>query len=306
MAVYPDDHAVQLVHGAGTSNAVVEKILLYELDRSTHVGLQTTLYLPPLEENTSFEAFQEIVAHLRAPEGCPWDKEQTHQTLRPFLVEEAYEVVSALDADDPDAMREELGDLLLQIVLHAQIGSELGEFGMAEVLSGINEKLVRRHPHVFGDLSLDDAEKVVQNWERLKSAERETAGNELANALEGVSLSLPALFQAQTYQGRASRAGFDWQVVAGVKEKITEELAELDSAGSHEEREIELGDLLFSIVNLARWMGIDAETALRSANNRFRDRFAAVERSARKANKSLSDYSMEELEALWEAVKKRG
>lgn len=172
MSVYPDQHEVQLVHRAGTPQALIETMFLYEIDRSQNIGLLTALYLPPLEKSTSFEAFQEIVAHLRAPDGCPWDREQTHQSLRPYLLEETYEVLAALDASDQGALREELGDLLLQVVLHAQIASEYGEFSMADVLQEINEKLVRRHPHVFSDLELDDKQKVLENWERLKSAER--------------------------------------------------------------------------------------------------------------------------------------
>jgi tetrapyrrole methylase family protein/MazG family protein len=274
MAVYPDEHRVQLVHGAGTDHAFVEQLALYEIDRARHTGLQTSLFVPPLEVTASFESFQEIVAHLRAPEGCPWDREQTHKSLRPFLIEEAFELVAALDAEDQKSMREELGDLLLQIVLHAQIGSELGEFTMADVLMGIHEKLVRRHPHVFGDLILTNADRVVENWEKLKIAERAKEG-EGADSLAGVSVALPALFQAQTYQDRAARAGLDWGMKEDLREKITAGLKSLESVNSPEEIEIQLGDLLFTIVSLARRLDVDAESALRGANTRFRERFTS-------------------------------
>ncbi len=167
MSVYPDTHPVTLVHAAGTRQASLQSLALYEIDRSREVGQLTSLYVPALSKAASFEAFQEIIAHLRAPNGCPWDREQTHQSLRSHLLEETYEALAALDADDPAAMREEFGDLLLQIVLHAQIASEFGEFSMAEVLENIHAKIVHRHPHVFGDLNLKDVAGVLQNWEKL-------------------------------------------------------------------------------------------------------------------------------------------
>ncbi len=168
MAIYPDEHPVKMIHAAGTADELVEDLRLHQIDRSSQIGLLSVLYVPPLEPETSFEAFQEIIAHLRAPDGCPWDREQTHLSLRPSLLEETYELLAALDAEDVAGMREEFGDLLLQIVLHAQIASEYGEFNMADVLRGIHTKIVYRHPHVFGDLNLKDQKEVLQNWERLK------------------------------------------------------------------------------------------------------------------------------------------
>ncbi|HEX9028923.1 MAG TPA: MazG family protein, partial [Anaerolineales bacterium] len=204
-AVYPDEHPVRLVHAAGTSQELVEALPLFEIDRSPHIGLLTALYLPPLAKETSFEAFQELVAHLRAPNGCPWDREQTHQTLRSDLLEETYEVLDALDRDDPLAMQEEFGDLLLNILLHAQIAEEYGEFKMADMLKGIHTKLVYRHPHVFGDTQIKDAQGVLQNWERLKAAERAANGKAEASLLDGISHALPALAQAEQIQKRAAR-----------------------------------------------------------------------------------------------------
>ena len=306
MAVYPDEHPVQLVHGAGSAAEIVEDLPLYAIDRSQHIGLLTTLYLPPLGPATSLESFQELVAHLRAPEGCPWDREQDHQSLRPNLLEEAYEVVDAIDKDDPAAMVEEFGDLLLQVVLHAQIASEYGEFTMADVINGIHTKLVRRHPHVFGDVNLDEAEVVIKNWERLKAEERKANGQNEKGLLDGVANAMPALTQAQTYQKRVVRVGFDWPDISGVMDKICEEIEEIHTAPDDDARASEVGDLLFAIVNLARWLKIDAESALRETNQRFRTRFAFIEQSARQQGRELGELSLDEMEALWQEAKKVG
>lgn len=306
MGVYPDQHQVQLVHGAGTNNAFVESMALYEIDRNQNIGLLTALYVPPLESGTSFEGFQQVVAHLRAPDGCPWDREQTHQSLRPYLLEETYEVLAALDSSDQKALSEELGDLLLQVVLHAQIASEYGEFSMGDVLLGINNKLIRRHPHVFGDLELDDKEKVLENWEKIKISEREQDGKKTNGVLDGISQALPALVQAEAYQERVNRVGFDWLNIQGVYEKIAEELSELKKAVTAEEQESEIGDLLFAVVNLARWLKIDAESSLRAANTRFRKRFEALESKVDAQGRDVSNLTFEELDALWNTVKGEG
>ncbi len=304
MAVYPDEHPVQLVHAAGTADALVEELPLYEIDRSAHIGLLTSLYVPPLGAYTSFEGFQELVAHLRAPEGCPWDREQTHQTLRRNLIEEAYEALAALDAEDPDLMREEFGDLLLQIVLHAQIASEYGEFTMAEVIQGIHTKLVSRHPHVFGDVDLGDAEAVIVNWERIKAKERSAKGDNDKGLLDSIPVALPALTQAETFQKRAARVGFDWDDIQGVIDKICEEVEEVRSASTDEERAAEIGDLLFAIVNLARWLDADPEAVLRATNLKFRERFRYIEQHAKAAGRELSEMNLAEMDALWDEAKK--
>jgi tetrapyrrole methylase family protein / MazG family protein len=303
-AVYPDEHPVRLVHAAGTSEQLVEDLPLYEIDRSEHIGLLTVLYVPALGEGSSFEAFQEIVAHLRAPEGCPWDREQTHQSLRASLLEESYEALAALDSEDPQKMTEEFGDLLLQIVLNAQIASEEGEFGMADVFQGIYKKLIRRHPHVFGEARVDGVGGVLKNWEKLKAEERAGSREPEKGLLDGVPLALPALLQAQDYQDRAARVGFDWPELQGVLEKITEEIQEVRDAADPQELAGELGDLIFSLVNLARWKKIDAESALRGTNMRFRQRFAYVEAGAKKQSRNLSDLSIDEMETLWQEAKK--
>jgi len=300
---YPDKHPVRLVHAAGTKEELVEEIKLYEIDRSEHIGLLTSLYIPPLEEGTSFEAFQEIVAHLRAPDGCPWDREQTHESLRTHLMEEAYETLDALDSGDFDAIQEELGDLLLQIVLHSQIANEEGEFTINTVIKGIYDKIVRRHPHVFGEVQLDGVKGVLQNWEKLKEAERKDNGKKEKGILDGVPLALPALTQAQEYQDRAARVGFDWPVVDGVLDKIAEEIQEIKEATNEEELIEEIGDLFFVLVNLTRWKKIDAESALRGTNLKFKQRFAHVEQGAKKQSRELSSLSLDEMDALWDEAK---
>lgn len=305
MTVYPDDHQVKLVNNSGTAEAYVETIDLYKIDRNNNLGLQTAIYIPALERSTSFENFQEVVAHLRAPDGCPWDREQTHLSLRPFLLEETYEVLAALDEEDQAALAEELGDLLLQIVLHAQIASEYGEFSMVDVLQGIQEKLIRRHPHVFSDIDVKDQQTVLENWEKLKLAEREELDQEVNGVLKGVSSALPALVQAETFQHRVNRVGFDWPDIQGVYEKISEELLEVQQAEKPDEYEDEIGDLLFAVVNLARWYKVDAESALRAANAKFRRRFEDLEADVRSQGKDVSKLNLEVLDRLWNTVKQR-
>jgi len=303
MSVFPDQHPVILVHDAGNDCEIIENLPLYQLDRSLHLKNRSVLYIPPLEQGTSLESFQDIIAHLRAPEGCPWDREQDHQSLRPNLLEESYETLEAIDANDPSAMQEEFGDLLLQIILHAQIASELGEFNMSDIIQGIYQKIINRHPHVFEDLDLDQADAVIQNWERIKASEREENGEKDKGLLDGVPGSLPALTQAETYQKRAARVGFDWQTLDDVLEKLPEEIGEFKRAEEINDKTAELGDILFTLVNIARWMKIDAESALRAANQRFKERFTAVEKKARAVGRELSDLSLEELDQLWEESK---
>jgi tetrapyrrole methylase family protein/MazG family protein len=299
--VYAEHHLVKLLH-AGKEKETLEELPLSRIDESMRFGPITALFLPPLDAGTSLEALQEVVAHLRAPEGCPWDREQTHLSLRPHLLEEAYEVLSALDSQDPAAMREELGDLLLQIMLNAQIAGEHGTFTINDVSRGICDKLKRRHPHVFGDVRLEGVEGVLVNWEKLKERERD-AKDAPGGLLEGVPAALPALGQAQEYQERASRVGFDWPEVQGVLDKIDEEIGEVRDATDARSLTDEVGDLFFALVNLSRWKGIDAESALRAANARFRKRFGFVEDGARRRGQRLSELTLNEMDALWEQAK---
>lgn len=301
MNQYPDEHPVILVGAAGTPRQRIAQLPLYEIDRQAWVDHLTSLYVPPLPQPSGMESFQETIAHLRAPDGCPWDREQTHQTLRTNLLEEAYEALEAIDRDDAEALMEELGDLLLQIVLHAQIATDEGEFRMADVIAHIDAKLKRRHPHVFGDVKVSGAAEVTVNWEEIKREERNHADHR--SMLDGVPKTLPALSQAQDYQNRVARVGFDWPDIEGVRRKIAEELRELEEAQTAEEREGEVGDLLFAVVNLARWLRVDAESALRRANARFARRFAEMERRCAEAGRVLADLTPEEQDALWEAAK---
>ena len=306
MALYPDEHPVKLVHAAGTRHEQVEHLALYEIDRSLRVGLLTSLYVPPLGASTSFEALQEVVAHLRAPQGgCPWDLEQTHRSLRSSLLEETYEALAAIDAEDIDGMREEFGDLLLVILMQTQIATDDGEFNAAEVLHGIHTKIVHRHPHVFGDTQVAGVAGVLQNWEKLKAQERKANGKTEASLLDGVGSALPALMQAEQYQQRAARVGFDWPDLSGVIAKLEEELREVHAAEDDEERQGEIGDLLFAVVNLARWYKVDPESALRECNRRFRWRFSYIERAARQQGRAVSELSLDEMESLWQEAKRQ-
>ena len=251
------------------------------------------------EEKARYEELRAIVARLRAPDGCPWDREQTHQSLRPHLIQEAYEVLAVLDAGDVIRLPEELGDLLFQVLLHTQLAEEAGEFTMTEVLAGLAAKLVRRHPHVFGERRLETAQQVVEQWEELKRGER--AAEE--SALAGVPPAMPALDYARELLRRAEAAGFAWPERRDVLAKLTEELEELSQASSPEEAADELGDLLLNLANYARYLGIDAEEALRQAGHKFRRRFAAVESRARARNVDLKALSRDELMGLWQEAK---
>ena len=259
MNQYPDEFTVHLIHAAGTTDALVEVVPLYEIDRSPQISHMTSLYLPALGEMSSFEQFQEIVAHLRAPEGCPWDRKQTHESLRPYLLEETYETLDAIDSGDTDALYEELGDLLLQIVLHSQIAIDDGQFNMTDVLRHINHKMIRRHPHVWGDVAVSGADDVLVNWEALKRQEKNDNGKGDESLLDSIPRQLPALLQANQYQQRAAKVGFDWDDIADVYAKIEEELVEIQAAlDDPDALKAEFGDLLFALVNWGRWLKIGA------------------------------------------------
>lgn len=253
------------------------------------------------EQLKSFDTFLSIIAKLRGPEGCPWDRSQSHQTLRRYLIEECYEAVDAIDENDRSHLAEELGDVLLQVGLHSQIGSDEGTFTIDDVLHAINSKLLRRHPHVFGDLKVTTAEEVADNWQLLKDQER---GNSSESVLDGVSESLPALAHSQEIQRRAGKLGFEWDDINGVIDKVREEIDEFKNARSAKEHEHELGDILASLVNVARWVDLDAETAVRNANKRFNRRFRHMERAASQIGCGLSDLSLVEKEALWQQAKR--
>ena len=255
----------------------------------------------PKKESDRFRELKEIIARLRGPNGCPWDKKQTHASLRPFLVEESYEVLQALDEGIPEKLRAELGDLLLQIMLHAQIAAETGQFDIDDVISGISNKLIHRHPHVFGGQEVKDVVEVEQSWEALKQEERAEGESILA----GMPDQMPALAYSQSMQRRVAGVGFDWEKVEDIIDKLAEEVAEIKQATNHQERANEFGDLLFTLANIARRLDIDLEMALRSANQRFHHRFAYMEEVCRERGLNLASLSLDEQNTLWEEAKRK-
>jgi len=246
-----------------------------------------------------FDELVRVMARLRAPDGCPWDAEQTHRSLRPYLLEEVYEALEAIDAEDWPRLCDELGDVLLQVVFHAQLAAERGDFDLDDVTAAIVTKLKRRHPHVFGDTTVSGSDEVVDRWEQLKR--EETGYQERESALDGIPEELPALQRAHKLQKRAARAGFDWDDIAGPRAKIDEELGEVDEA-DEPAVEHEIGDLLFAIVNYARFRGVEPESALRRANARFARRFRAVEQAAGSARR-LQEMDLAQMDELWEKAK---
>ena len=270
-----------------------------------------------------FEALVAVQARLRAPGGCPWDREQTHATLKTYLIEEAYEVLDALEKGDPRELAEELGDLLLQVLFHADLALEAGTFDISDVVTGIHDKMIRRHPHVFGNVKADTSAQVLKNWAQLKANEKQAAlpgdasEKPLApSALDGVPRSLPALLEAYQLSRRAAQVGFDWESVDGIFEKMQEETTELRSAmndssqrkgkaRTEEDAEEEIGDILFVAVNLARFLKFDPEVALKKSNLKFKSRFQLMEKEAEQSGQRLAQLSKEELEVLWEAAKAR-
>ncbi len=310
--LYPADHPVGRF-GAGEGGTVGEL---------TADELGGPFYLGPVAPELAVAspwAMPWISDRLRRPDGCPWDREQTHESLRNHLLEEAYEVYDALGAGATPALADELGDLLLQVILHAQLAAEEGVFDLTDVHAAIASKIVRRHPHVFGDAQARTASDVNRQWERIKADERTGAAGAAAGggepgsggatvpepkgALDGVSRILPALAASQEMQERAANIGYEWPSIEGVLDKVTEELGELASAATDAERAEEYGDLLFVLVNVARWQRIEAEAALRAANDKFRRRFRSVERQAASRGVALRDLDFEALDALWDAAK---
>ncbi len=252
-----------------------------------------------------FDRLVGIFEKLRAPGGCPWDAEQDHKSISRCAIEEAYELVDAIDKNDMNHVREELGDLLLQVVFHSVIAKDLGEFTIIDVIEGLADKLIYRHPHVFGNVEISDSREVIRNWDRLKKKEAGKMSRE--SILDGIPDALPSLLYARKMQSAASRVGFDWKDHEGVMEKIREETEELLQAirnGERGEIENEIGDLLFSVVNVARFTGLDPEAALRRTNRKFRERFLKIEEEARRRGVSLDDMSLEEMDAIWTAAKK--
>ena len=255
--------------------------------------------LASVENLNQFYTLVDIITRLRAPDGCPWDRKQSHASLRENFLEECYEVLDALDEGDSSKLCDELGDLMMQIVLHAQIATEAGEFELKDVISNINSKLIRRHPHVFGSLKVEGADEVLHNWEVLKREEREADASMLAS----VPKRMPALAYSQEIQARVARLGFDWEDVGGVIDKLAEEVTEFKQAGTQQQKEKEFGDLLFTLANIARRLGIDLESALREANRRFYRRFTYMEELCRQRGLNFGELSFAEQNTLWEEAK---
>jgi tetrapyrrole methylase family protein/MazG family protein len=303
--LYPADHPVGRF---GAADGVTVGALAPD-------ALTAPLYLAPVAPELAVAgpwAMPWISSRLRQPDGCPWDREQTHASLRKHLLEEAYEVYDALEAGATPALAEELGDLWLQVVLHAQLAAEAGVFDLADVQAAISSKIVRRHPHVFGEAEARTASDVNRQWERIKAGERAAAAEESGDdgapkgaksALDGISASMPALAASQEMQERASNLGYDWPSIDGVLDKVVEEAEELRTAATAAERSEEFGDLLFVLVNVARRRGIEAEAAVRAANDKFRRRFARVELAAAAKGVALRDLDFAALDALWDAAK---
>ena len=256
----------------------------------------------PQGELDQFQTLVAIVERLRAPGGCPWDREQTHTSLKRNLLEECYEVLEAIDDEDPQLLAEELGDLLVQVAFHADIAWEAGQFDLGDVLTKINQKLIRRHPHVFESATVGDAREVERNWEKLKEAERQEKGIK-KSPVDGIPKDLPALAIAQLMQDRVGRVGFEWDDISGVLNKLSEEVEELRQAETKEEKVHELGDILFMMVNLSRWLGIHAEDALRLTNQRFQWRYRKMEELAGGRGQEFAQLPMADKDSLWDEAK---
>ncbi|MDX5475396.1 MAG: nucleoside triphosphate pyrophosphohydrolase [Bacillaceae bacterium] len=312
MEIYPDDFEVVLVTAAGTKEEVVQNVPLYELDRVTSLNNLTSVYVPKVKDEEilykQFSSLRHTIATLRGPNGCPWDQKQTHETLKRYLIEETYELLDAINNDDVDGIMEELGDVLLQVMLHAQIGEDEGYFNIDEVIETINEKMIRRHPHVFGDISVEDADEVVSNWEQIKREEK--LERETQSLLDSVAKSLPSLSRALHLQKKAGKVGFDWQDDAPMWAKIEEEIGELKVELKKDRNEKkamqEFGDLLFALVNIARYYAIEPEDALHATNEKFYRRFGFIEEKVKSKGKEMTDLSLEELDAIWEEAKREG
>lgn len=305
METLPDEYPVTYVHKLGMPDESIREIPLYELDRQPDIDYLTSVYIKPYAPKERFDLspLQDIIKTLREPGGCPWDIAQTHESIRKNLIEETYEVIEAIDLQDADLLQEELGDLLMQVVFHARMAEEAGNFSMQDVIDGVTAKLVRRHPHVFGDVQAADAGSALLSWEKVKKAEKKNR----KHILDGVPKDLPALMAAQKLQGKAAKVGFDWQEAEPVWQKVQEELTELREAlaeKSQEHIDEELGDVLFSLVNLARFINVDSELALLACNEKFRQRFAHVEARVNAAGGKWENFTLEQLDEFWHEAKK--
>lgn len=308
MEKYPDEYVVTIVTAAGSAQEKLTKVPLYELDRVMELDNLTTLYVPPIlqQENRlkEWQTLRKIVADLRGPNGCPWDKEQTHTTLKKYAVEEVYELLQAIDEEDDDHIVEELGDVLLQVFLHAQIGEDNGYFSLEDVLESVSNKMIRRHPHVFGDVIATNSEDVLRNWQQIKAQEKKEHNESL---LDGELRADSSLLTSYNFQKKVAKVGFDWPDVSGAWEKFDEELKEWKKElkdGNIDTQTDELGDVLFTLVNLARFYGLSPEQAIMQANEKFKRRFQYIESSVKKGKGDFTHYNLEELDSFWKDAKK--
>lgn len=329
----PDEYELYFLRNMGLEDEECRPVKLFELDRQPKIDHLTSVYIPPMGEDENMPcgimAFGEdeeeeavenmvdtasfddvdiqplvdVMRTLREPGGCPWDREQNHASIRSNMIEEVYEYLEAVDAEDTEGMREELGDILMQIVFHARMAEEAGRFDLQDVIDEVVDKLIRRHPHVFGETKVTGSDEVLVNWEAIKKTEK----TERKHVLDGVTQGLPALLRAYKLQSKAAKVGFDWPDVKGVWEKVQEELAELQEAlasGDRAAAENELGDVLFALVNYARHQKIEPEVALNGTNNRFAKRFAHVESCVEASGKAWQDFSLDELDQFWDEAKR--
>ncbi|HLO10636.1 MAG TPA: nucleoside triphosphate pyrophosphohydrolase [Pseudoneobacillus sp.] len=312
MEMLPDEYPVFIVTAAGSQEEIIKEVKLYELDREMTLNNLTSLYVPPVKDDSilrkQFSTLREIIAELRGPNGCPWDKKQTHESLKKYLIEETFEVIEAINNDEDDNLVEELGDVLLQIMLHAQIGEDEGFFTINDVIETLSNKMVRRHPHVFGNEKALNADEVVTIWEDIKKREK---GNLEESLLEGIGYDIPNLIRAYELQKKAAKVGFDWETIGPALEKVYEEIKELEvemnkNTNNHHELTDEFGDILFALVNVARFLKIQPEEALFGANEKFKRRFQFIEKRVQESGKSFKEYSLEELDQFWNEAKQKG
>ncbi|MBH5320717.1 nucleoside triphosphate pyrophosphohydrolase [Paenibacillus sp. GSMTC-2017] len=314
MERYPEDYEVIIGHALGVKGEEqILRVPIYELDRDQGYGNLSLIYVPRSEDpalrNRTFDRLHEIVATLRGPEGCPWDQEQTHSSIRKNFIEELYEALEALDNDDPDGMQEEFGDIILQVMLHSQMEEEIGTFSVYDVIGTLNEKLIFRHPHVFGEQSAGNAHEALNNWESMKAEEKRLKGTDASrkSLLDGIPQDLPALMKAYKLQKKAAKVGFDWDNLEPVLAKIEEELRELReviASGDVEKQADELGDLLFAVVNASRFIDADPEEALSRTNRKFKSRFQYIEEQLRINGKTFDQTDLLEMDRWWEEAKR--
>ncbi|MUK88066.1 nucleoside triphosphate pyrophosphohydrolase [Ornithinibacillus sp. L9] len=304
----PADYEITIIEAAGSSKEMIKKVPLEELDHQMEVSNLTSVYVPPAPAhllNHTFYRLREVIAELRGPNGCPWDKEQTHETLREYAIEEVYELIEAIDDQDDEGIIEELGDILLQVMLHSQIGEDDGYFNVEDVIRSITDKMIYRHPHVFDTIKVDSVDDVYKNWDDLKKKEK---GEQRKSVLDGVPEHLPSLAKAFKLQKKAAKVGFDWDDVNDIWNKLKEEIEEVKAAIEDKdqlEMEKELGDVLFVLANISRYYKINPEVALNRTNQKFLSRFSYIEKQLQEQGKDIQETSLQEMDYYWDQAKER-